>query len=348
MTNITRRQFHAASLTALATGALSTGCMRRGLEEASSLVAYVALDAEFSEPIIEQFSRERGIQVRAKFDIESTKTIGLTQALLSEARHPRCDLFWNNEILNTIRLESAGILEPYQSPQSQYYPANFRSPTHHWCGFAARARVLLVNQDRVPDTDAPTSLLDLLSRRWRGQIGIAKPLFGTTASHVACLFAYWGEKRARQYFLDLKANDVQILSGNKQVARAVSRGEIAFGLTDTDDAIIEIKKGMPVKMIYPDRESDQMGTLFIPNSVALIRGGPNPAAARQFIDYLLTSEVEEQLAKSASAQIPLHEQSTYAGRVETPRTVQSMAVDFAEAARYWDLASRFIRDQFAH
>jgi iron(III) transport system substrate-binding protein len=350
MLQLSRRQFHSLALGAMASGTASAfvggGCSTPRRQPNSFIVAYVSLDAEFSQPILQAFSRQTGIEVRAKFDIESTKTVGLTQALIAESRHPRCDLFWNNEILNTIRLENLGLLERYESPQAIHYPDSFRSAAQNWCGFAARARVLLINTDLVASDNRPQSIQDLLDPRWRGQIGIAKPLFGTTASHVACLFAYWGEQRARQFFLDLKANQVQILSGNKQVALAVARGEIAIGLTDTDDAIIEIERGKPVAMVYPDRESAQMGTLFIPNSLALIRGGPNPTAARKLIDYLLTVDVEEQLAQSASAQIPLHDESTYEGRVETPRTVKPLDVDFAAAARQWDTAAHFIRDQF--
>jgi iron(III) transport system substrate-binding protein len=68
-------------------------------------------------------------------------------------------------------------------------------------------------------------------------IGIAKPLFGTTATHAACLFAAWGDDKSTGFFRDLKANGVHVLSGNKQVALAAGSGEIAIGLTDTDDAM---------------------------------------------------------------------------------------------------------------
>ena len=82
-----------------------------------------------------------------------------------------------------------------------------------------------------------------------------------------------GRREGRKFFRDLKANGVQVLSGNKQVATAVGSGQIAFGLTDTDDAMGEIDAGSPVAIVYPDREPDALGTLFIPNTLALIKGG---------------------------------------------------------------------------
>jgi len=203
-----------------------------------------------------------------------------------------------------------------------------------------------VNTDLVAESDRPTSIYDLAEPRWRGRCGIAKPLFGITATHAACLFAHLGDEEARQYFRDLKANDVQILAGNKQVALSVAGGQLAFGLTDTDDAIIELEHGHPVALVYPDREADQLGTLFIPNTLAIIRGCRHPEQARRLVDFLLTPEVEARLADSPSAQIPLHEGAALELRVETPSSIKAMQIDFAAAARQWDTAAAFIRDEF--
>lgn len=320
------------------------GCTPRYERE---VIAYAALDAEFSRPILEQFERKTGVVALPKFDVESTKTVGLTQAIIAEANEPRCDLFWNNEILNTLRLEQRGLLEAYRPKNADDYPEMFRSPDETWHGFAARARVLLVNTEVVSEAERPQSIKDLADEKWRGRCGLAKPLFGTTATHVACLFAELGPEEASRLFRDMKANDVQIFPGNKQVAQAVSSGTIAFGLTDTDDAIIELEAGNPVAIVYPDQSLDGLGTLFIPNTLAIIKGSANTAAARRLVDYLLTPEIEIQLSKSASAQIPLNSKVDVPLRVETPRTVKSMAVDFAAAARQWDAAARFVRDTFA-
>jgi iron(III) transport system substrate-binding protein len=323
-------------------GALAAGCLAPHDQE---VVVYTALDQEFSEPIFEDFTRETGIRVRAKFDTEATKTVGLAEAIVSERNRPRCDLFWNNEILNTLRLDSEGLLEVYRSPAAAGYPAMARPESGLWHGFAARARVLLINTHLVAQDQHPTSIRDLADPRWQGRVGIAKPLFGTTATHAACLFAYWGDAPAREFFLALKKS-VNIMSGNKQVAQSVASGQLAFGLTDTDDAIIEIEKGMPVAIIYPDQQEGGMGTLFIPNTLAVIRGAPHREAARRLVDYLLSPQVETRLAQGASAQIPLNPEVTVALRIETPATIRPMQIDFAQAAQMWSTAAAFLRDTF--
>jgi iron(III) transport system substrate-binding protein len=324
---------------------IASGCWSGS--PANEVVVYAALDSEFSKPVFADFQKQTGIAVLPKFDAESAKTIGLVTDLMAEADHPRCDVFWNNETINTLRLEERGLLASYRSPAAKEYPEIFRSPEGLWYGFAARARVIVVNTDLVAEADRPKSIEDLTAERWRGQIGMAKPLFGTTATHAACLFAYWGDERAEDYFERLKANDVRIMSGNRQVAQAVAGGQLAFGLTDTDDAIGELEAGKPLAIVYPDQQEDGVGTLFIPNTLAILKNCPHPAAARKLVDYLLSPAVEAKLAEGPSAQIPLNPAVEAKTRIETPKTVRAMQVDFKAAAAKWDQAAKFLRDRFA-
>ncbi|WP_233200357.1 extracellular solute-binding protein [Blastopirellula marina] len=308
-------------------------------------VVYVALDREFSEPHFLAFEQETGVHIAPKFDVEANKTVGLTSALLAEKDRPRCDVFWNNEVLNTLRLEKAGLLQAYVPPNAEDFPAEFRSPDGTWHGFASRARVLLVNTDLVQPADYPTSIRDLVDPKWKGKCGFAKPLFGTTATHAAVLFATWGGDDAKQFFTQLKENG-RMFPGNKQVAVAVGGGQIAFGLTDTDDAMGELQNGSPVAIVYPDQGEGELGTLYIPNTLAIIRGCPHPEKARQLVDYLLQPEVEAALAAGPSAQIPLNTKVTAPVQVETPQTKRAMPVDFRAAADHWDEAADFLTPLF--
>ncbi len=314
---------------------------------AETVVVYSSLDREFSEPVLKSYGERSGISVLPKFDVESTKTVGLTNLIIAESRRPRCDLFWNNEILNTLRLKERGLLAPFRPAHAAELPETFKAKDGTWYGFAARARILIVNTKLVGEADRPRGIKDLLDPKWKGKIGIAKPLFGTTATHAACLFSAWGDQKARQFFLDLKSNGVQVLSGNKQVAVAAGTGQIALGLTDTDDAMGEIDAGSPVSIIYPDRESDGIGTLFIPNTLAIIKGSSHQAAAQALADHLLSPEVESALAIGPSAQIPLLTSTSVKARVETPKTVHAMEVDFEAASKLWDKTAAFLVSEFA-
>ena len=223
-------------------------------------------------------------------------------------------------------------------------------------GFAARARVLVVNTKLVSEGERPDSILDLVDPQWKDRCGIAKPLAGTTATHAACLFAAWGDERSKEFFRGVKGN-CRVLGGNKQVARAVADGELAFGLTDTDDAIIEIEAGMPVAIVFPDQEpasggdealsGKPLGTLMIPNTLAIIQGAPQRKEAELLLDYLLSPAVEGRLAGGPSAQFPLNPAVKERSRVAPKEPLVEMKVDFETAAAKWDDVARFLRDEFA-
>ncbi|MBI1900090.1 MAG: extracellular solute-binding protein [Planctomycetia bacterium] len=334
-----------AALVAFAFVPFIAGC---GGPAEPDIVVYTALDSEFSQPVLDDFAAQNALVVAPKFDTEANKTVGLANAILAEAARPRCDVFWNNEILNTLRLEKAGLLLPYEPPAAKDYPAMFRSSKGLWHGFAARARVLIVNTDLVKEADRPTSILDLTDARWKGRCGIAKPLFGTTATHAACLFAVWGDERTRQFFHDLQKNEVQVLPGNKQVATNVAAGRLAFGLTDTDDAVVMIAEGHPVAIVYPDQGDGGLGTLLIPNTLAIIKGCPHETAAKKLVDQLLSADVESRLAAGESAQIPLGKTARPdpKGRVESLSKLKGMEVDFSQAADQWETSTAFLRTLF--
>lgn len=322
---------------------LFMGC--RGVDP-NSVVVYTALDRQFSEPILKRFEAQTGIRVLVKYDTEATKTVGLVNTIRSEKARPRCDVFWNNEVVNTIRLKKENLLEPYLSPAAKRFPAAFRDKDDNWCGFAARARVLIVNTNLIGGEALPDSILAMADPMWRGRCGMAKPLFGTTVTHVACLFSFWGPEKASEFFKSLADNDVRIESGNRMVAQSVAEGRLVFGLTDTDDAIAELDAGRPVAIVFPDQGTNGIGSLLIPNTLSLIRNSPRPESARKLIDFLLSPEVEADLAQSHSAQIPLNPDVTAKSRVVVPEPMKAMAVDFANAAAQFEFASDCMKSLF--
>jgi iron(III) transport system substrate-binding protein len=308
------------------------------------VVVYTSVDQVFSEPILRAFEQKTGIRVKPVYDVEATKTTGLVNRLIAEKGNPKCDVFWNNEVARTIVLKREGILDPYRSPSGEDVPSGFKDKDGTYTGFAARARVLVYNTRLVQGSELPQSIFELAEPKWKNKVALAYPLFGTTATHVAALYVAFGKERTEAYLTALKANGVVILDGNSKVVDVVAAGELPIGFTDTDDVSVALKAGKPVKMIYPDKQG--LGTLLIPNSVALIKGGPNPEAGKKLMDYLLSKEVESEIAFSESANMPLRDEVKKPAHIPDFTAIKAMDVDYDLAARKIKESSLFCQALF--
>ena len=315
-------------------------------EKKPTVIIYTALDQIFSKNILDKFEKETGIKVRAVYDTEATKTVGLVNRIVAEANNPQCDVFWNNEICRTVMLKRKGILKRYKSPSAEDIPSNMKDSEGYWTGFAARTRILIYNKNMLKEDDLPSSILDLTNPEWRGRVSFAYPLFGTTSTHAAALFVYMGDENAKAYFRALQENNVVIVDGNASSKDAVARGEVPLGFTDTDDANIAIEQGKPVGIIFPDQGENQMGTLIIPNTAALIKKCPHPEEGKKLIDFLLSRETERMLAYSGSAQIPVRVGIPVPESVMPISDIKSMTVDWEIVEGKLGESSRFLEELF--
>jgi len=295
---------------------------------APDLVVYCSLDQQFSEELMQRFEAESGLDLRVEYDIEANKNVGLASRIRAERGRPRCDVFWSNEFAQVVALAGEGLLAPYDSPSAADVPATFRDPARRWTGFAARARVFIVNTE-LADPAAIRSMWDLFDPRWSGKVAMARPLAGTTPTHMAALYEVLGEAEGRRYVETAAAlareGKLQLATGNAHVMRLVREGACAFGWTDTDDFNVAREEGYPVAAVYPD--ADGAGTLLIPNSIAILAEAPHPAAARRFVDWALRPEIEAELARSRSAQVPVRAAVPRPAHVVDATGFRAMAVD---------------------
>ena len=222
----------------------------------SLVIVYAAQDQVYAEPILREFEKKTGIKVKAIYDSEAVKTVGLANRLLAERSHPQCDVFWGNEEMRTRQLAAQGV---------------FRE-TNGWAAFGYRSRRMVINTNfislgsrrgneadqtsaathpppHVGGYSAPASLLELTNASWRGKMALAFPQFGTTATHFHALKQLWGENAWLAWCRALAANKPFIVDGNSVAVKFVGRGEAWIGLTDSDDIAAGQREGFPIAAV---------------------------------------------------------------------------------------------------
>jgi iron(III) transport system substrate-binding protein len=271
----------AAVVATIALGAALPWGQWFGSRTGTEVVVYAAQDQVYAEPILREFTKQTGIKVRSVYDSEAVKTVGLANRLLAEARQPQCDLFWGNEEMRTRQLAELGI---FQEPDG-------------WAAFGYRTRRIVVNTAKAPrlNSVAPLRLSELTNQVWRGKVALAYPLFGTTATHFHALRQKWGDAAWDNWCRALRANRPLMVDGNSSVVKLVGRGEAWIGLTDSDDVLEGKAQGMTIVALPITDE-----TLFIPNTVALVQGGPNPRGAARLFQYLRSRPVVDELVRKGA------------------------------------------------
>jgi iron(III) transport system substrate-binding protein len=341
---LTVRLANAALPMTLAMLLAAAGCSRSSTGDGpGEVVVYASVDDVFARPICAMFERQSGIKVKLVPDTEETKSTGLVNRLIAEKARPQADVFWSGDPVRASILKSNGVSEPYQSPQAAGLPRRYSDPEGFWTGFSARARVIIYNTSLIEIGQEPKSVLDLADKRFQGQACLANPLFGTTSMHAAALFEVLGDEAAKKFFEDFAANGGRILSSNGEVRRRVAAGEFALGLTDTDDYNVARLEGKPVGVVYPD--ADGMGTVIVPNCAVLIASAPHSDAAKQFIDFLLTPEVEQALAECEAAQMPVRPSVPTPPNVVPLERLKPLTIDYARLGRRLEeLSQGFLKE----
>lgn len=285
-------------LPALAVAALFLAWRGLAPSARAPLVVYCAHDSIYSESILRAFEDRTGIPVALRFDTEATKSLGLVELLVQEKDSPRCDVFWNNELLGMLDLAGRGVLLPYQGPGFARIPPKYRAADGAWTGFAARLRVFIFNPAKLSAEQIPAALEGELSR-----VAMARPLYGTTLTHYSALADVLGLEGLQRWHRETRRRGLVELAGNAAVKDAVVAGLCDFGFTDTDDYFVAKDAGHSVALAPVRLASGR--TLCIPNTVAIIRGTRRENDARRLVDFLLSAETELALAHSKARQIPL-------------------------------------------
>lgn len=197
-----------------------------------------------------------------------------TTRIEAEAGNPRGDIFFGASVESFEAIIQ--FFEPYQAANHDAYDPVFVHPEMRYYGYSQPLQTFVVNTDLLAEGERPTSWADLADERFAGKIIMANPsLSGSAYAQLAQML--------QLYDWDLVEGVVAnttFVSSSQLVFQNVARGEIEIGITGEANVAMLIEEGWPVTAIYP---SEGTGLRF--DAMGIIAGGPNPEAARIFMDW---------------------------------------------------------------
>jgi len=253
------------------------------------LVVYSANDANLNRFVFEAFTRETGIQVE---QVEAGSGV-VFRRIQSERERPLGDAVWG--VSRLLLNANKSLLAPYASKNKDAVPGQFRDPADLWIGTNVHLLTILQNTKLVPADKAPKAWADLADPQWKDKIAFTDPAnSGSAYSNLTMLAQLWGGGEAGWEKVARLLANTKVLNRSSLVFQGVGNGEFPLGMSLEYAGYQWASNGAPVRVIYPED-----GTVAQMEGVAVIRGGPHPEAARQFVDYVTRKDVREAILRFA-------------------------------------------------
>ena len=250
------------------------------------LVIYTSHKEEVWWPIVKEFEERTGIWV----EVVTGGTNELLERIRQESGSPGADVMFGGGVES---LEACGdCFEPYTVAEAEEIEEQFACPEKLWTPFSALPVVLIYNTKLVEPAWL-TGWSDLLKPEFRGRIAFSDPeVSGSSFTSLVTLLCALGgdEQRNLQRFAD--SLEGRQLSSSGDVLTSVAGGSDWVGITLEETALKQMAAGQDLAMVYP---AD--GTSLVPDGTALVKDAPHPDNARLFLDFTVSRDVQEFLAR---------------------------------------------------
>ena len=249
------------------------------------LVIYTSHKQEIVQPIVREFEERTGIWVQ----IISGGTNELLDRIAAEGNDPQADVMFGGggESLQAC----SGYFQPYASPELEYLLPQYREEDRVWLPFSSLPIVLIYNS-KLLSAGQLTGWNDLLSGSLQGEIAFADPALSGSCFTAAVTAGYVCGNMEETMQTFARQLGGEICSSSGDILTAVEEGRKKAGVTLEETALKQLGPGSDLVMVYP-RE----GTSCIPDGVAVIRNAKHSENARRFVDFVLSKDVQQLLAR---------------------------------------------------
>jgi ABC-type Fe3+ transport system substrate-binding protein len=259
----------------------------------------------FPPQVLEPFRAafERRYPETAVEFVQRKTTAGVAD-IVSERQ--RADVFWASAPDAFELLKDAGRLAPLKPRPTGApgliagYPVN--DPDGTYLGFALSGYGFVYNPDYLAEKalPVPRRWSDLAAPIYAGHIGISSPSrSGTMHLMVEAILQAYGWDRGWGLWSEIGGNLATVTARSFGVSAGVARGRFGIGPSIDFLANPEGVQGGATRFALPDE------TLFVPASIAILKGAANQDGAEDFVDFVLSPEGQAILLQPAVARLPI-------------------------------------------
>lgn len=259
---------------------------------------HYGIDAEINA----LFTEQTGIEVK----VVNADADQLIERLKSEGENSPADLLVTVDAGRVQIAKEQGLLQPLESGVLEAAtPEALRDPEGYWYPYTARARVIMVADERVGPTDI-TRYEDLADERWRGRVAIRSSSSPYNQALVASMVAANGVDATETWARGVVANFARPpQGGDRDQIRAVANGladacvanayYLAIMLNSSDAADRELAE--KIRVVFPNQ--DDRGAHLNVSAAGVTRHAKNVDAARKYLEFLVKPEIQHMIAEGS-------------------------------------------------
>jgi len=255
------------------------------------LVIYSTHADELLQFVADEFKKQTGVEV------EYINLKGeLADRVRAEKENPQADIMFGGASSLFMEMAEEGIFDLVETSWANDLNPMFKDANGRWYGTIQTPVMMFYNTEMLTEEEAPKDWTDLADSKYKDLI-VSRDTVSSSIRSTLMSLVYQYEKdgkidEAWNYLKALDSNMKGYYSSQTLQFQAVGRKEAAISFA-VQSAIIDgiEKNNMPLKII--DAKS---GSPVITDGVAAIKNAPHPNAAKEFVEFVGSADIQAKIA----------------------------------------------------
>jgi iron(III) transport system substrate-binding protein len=301
-----------------------------GAQKEGELITWAVGEISFQTMVVERFKKKYPFM--KKVDAVRIPSEKLRTRLITEAQTGKGS---NVDILGLsgfelLFLREKGFFAPYRSPEANTMADGFKDLNGLWASYYVNTIVTAYNTRQVPPKDVPQRWEDLLDPKWRGKISFFEEEYEWYANYLKII----GREKGLDFMRRLARQELQYRGGHSQMVQLLAAGEFPImGVAFAPRVSVVRASGAPIDWAA-------LNPVFSnPIGMGMYKSAPHPNAAKLYIDFMLSKEVQQEVWVNAAWKGSARKDVT----PKDPRwqNVKVIPLDLSIAQNYQDIAKEF-------